>query len=116
MFLDRETYDRIHVSVEELKEKIDKGEDFVLLDVREPEEYEFSRIKEKEALVVPLRELASRMEELPKDKPIFVFCRSGSRSLHATLMLLKNGFKEVKNVEGGVLAWSDRIDSSVKKY
>ncbi|HEV09035.1 MAG TPA: sulfurtransferase, partial [Sulfurihydrogenibium azorense] len=49
MFLDKETYKRIHISVKELKEKIDKGEDFILLDVREPQEYNYSRIKEKEA-------------------------------------------------------------------
>ncbi len=116
MFLDRDTYKKIHISVQELKEKIDKGEDFILLDVREPQEYNFSRIREKEAMLVPLMRLPSIADKLPKDKPIYVICRSGNRSLQATLWLLEKGFKNVKNVEGGILAWSDYIDNSVPKY
>ena len=116
MFLDRDTYNKIHISVQELKDKIDKGEDFVLLDVREPQEYNFSRIKEKEAMLVPLMKLPSVVNQLPKDKPIYVLCRSGNRSLQATLWLLEHGFDNVKNVEGGILAWSDYIDPTVRKY
>jgi rhodanese-related sulfurtransferase len=96
LFLDKETYKKIHISVQELKEKIDKGEDFILLDVREPQEYEFSRIKEKEAMLIPLMKLPSIIDKLPKDKPIYVLCRSGNRSLQATLWLLEHGFKNVK--------------------
>jgi adenylyltransferase/sulfurtransferase len=116
MYLDRETYKKIHISVKELKEKIDKGEDFILLDVREPQEYAFSRIKEKDAMLVPLMSLPKVINSLPKDKDIYVFCRSGNRSLQATLWLLQNGFTRVKNVEGGILAWSDEIDPTVPKY
>lgn len=116
MFLDPQTYKKIHISVKELKEKIDKGEDFILLDVREPQEYEFSRIKEKEAMLVPLMSLPRVINQLPKDKPIYVLCRSGNRSLQATLWLLEHGFENVKNVEGGILAWSDEIDPTVRKY
>ncbi len=116
MFLDRDTYKKIHISVQELKEKIDNNEDFILLDVREPQEYQFSRIKEKEAMLVPLMRLPSVIFKLPKDKPIYVLCRSGNRSLQATLWLMENGFENVKNVEGGILAWSDYIDPTVRKY
>ena len=116
MFLDKETYDKIHISVKELKEKIDKGEDFILLDVREPQEYNFARIKEKDAMLVPLMKLPSVIDKLPKDKPIYVLCRSGNRSLQATMWLLQKGFKNVKNVEGGILAWSQEIDPSVPQY
>ncbi len=116
MFLDRETYEKIHISPKEVKEKIDKGEDFILLDVREPQEYNFSRIKEKEAMLVPLMQLPAVMDKLPKDKPIYVLCRSGNRSLQATLWLRQKGFENVKNIEGGILAWSDEVDPSVPKY
>ena len=116
MFLDRDTYKKIHITVQELKEKIDNNEDFILLDVREPQEYQFSRIKEKEAMLVPLMRLPSVIFKLPKDKPIYVLCRSGNRSLQATLWLMENGFNNVKNVEGGILAWSDYIDPTVRKY
>ncbi|MDQ7056477.1 MAG: rhodanese-like domain-containing protein [Persephonella sp.] len=85
MFLDRDTYQKIHISVQELKEKIDNNEDFILLDVREPQEYAFSRIREKEAMLVPLMKLPSIIGKLPKDKPVYVICRSGNRSLQATL-------------------------------
>jgi len=116
MFLDKETYGKIHISVQELKEKIDKEEDFLLLDVREPQEYEFSRIREKEAILIPLMRLPSVIGKLPKDKPIYVICRSGNRSLQATLWLIEHGYDNVKNVEGGILAWSNFIDPTVKKY
>jgi Rhodanese-related sulfurtransferase len=81
MYLDKETYKKIHISVKELKEKIDKGEDFILLDVREPQEYAFSRIKEKDAMLIPLMSLPKVINSLPKDKDIYVLCRSGNRSL-----------------------------------
>ncbi len=116
MFLDQETYKKINISVQELKEKIDKGEDFILLDVREPNEYQYSRIKEKEAMLVPLMSLPKVLDKLPKDKDIYVICRSGNRSLQATLWLRGRGFENVKNVEGGILAWSDYIDPTVPKY
>jgi len=125
MFIDQETYKKINISVHELKEKIDKGEDFLLLDVREPNEYRFSRkpneyrfsrIKEKDALLVPMMSLPQFLDKLPKDKDIYIICRSGNRSLQATLWLMNKGFKNVKNVEGGILAWSDYIDPTVPKY
>ncbi|HHG75409.1 MAG TPA: sulfurtransferase [Persephonella sp.] len=116
MFLSRDVYNKIHISVQELKEKIDNGEDFILLDVREPQEYQFSRIKEKDALLVPLMKLPSVIGKLPKDKPIYVICRSGNRSLQATLWLMEHGYENVKNVEGGILAWSDFVDPTVRKY
>jgi len=116
LFLDRDTYKKIHISVNELKEKIDSGEDFILLDVREPQEYEFSRIREKEAMLIPLMKLPTVLDKLPKDKPIYIICRSGNRSLQATLWLMEKGFKNVKNVEGGILAWSEFIDPTVPQY
>jgi len=116
MFFDRETMEKLNISVQELKEKIDKGEDFILLDVREPHEYQFSRIKEKEAMVVPMMQLPRVINQLPKDKDIYIICRSGSRSMQATLWLNQQGFENVKNVDGGILAWSDYIDPTVKKY
>ncbi|WP_456402463.1 rhodanese-like domain-containing protein [Persephonella sp.] len=116
MFLDKDTYKKINISVQELKEKIDRGEDFILLDVREPAEYEFSRIREKDAFLIPLMKLPTVIDTLPKDKPIYIICRSGNRSLQATLWLMEKGFKNVKNVEGGILSWSEFIDPTVPQY
>ncbi|RMA93062.1 rhodanese-like domain-containing protein [Hydrogenothermus marinus] len=116
MFFGSGTNNDINISVRELKEKIDKGEDFILLDVREPQEYNFSRIKEKDAMLVPLMRLPTVLDKLPKDKPIYVLCRSGNRSLQATIWLLQKGYKNVKNVDGGILAWSQEIDPSVPQY
>ena len=106
----------LNISVRELKEKIDKKEDFILLDVREPNEYRFSKIKEKEAVLVPMMMLPKAVKELPKDKDIYIICRSGSRSLQAAIWMKERGFKKVKNVEGGILAWADSIDPTVPKY
>lgn len=116
MFFGSGTNNDINISVRELKEKIDKGEDFILLDVREPQEYNFSRIKEKDAMLVPLMRLPTVLDKLPKDKPIYVLCRSGNRSLQATIWLLQKGYKNVKNVDDGILAWSQEIDPSVPQY
>jgi len=103
------------VSVETLKAKRDSGEDFLLLDVREPHEYQIAEINGK---LIPLGSIGQRLSELAdyKDKEILVHCRSGARSQKAALELKAAGFSNVSNVAGGILAWADRIDPSVAKY
>jgi adenylyltransferase/sulfurtransferase len=98
----------------ELKQKIDRGDDFVLLDVREPYEYQIARIPG--ALLIPLGELPKRLSELDPEADIVAQCRSGVRSQNAVNLLKANGFKRVRNMTGGILAWSDKIDPSVPKY
>jgi len=103
------------ISVETLKAKRDAGEDFLLLDVREPHEYQIAEINGK---LIPLGSIGQRLGELAdyKDKEILVHCRSGARSQKAAIELKAAGFTNVANVAGGILAWADRIDPSVAKY
>lgn len=102
------------ITVEELQEKLQGPEPIQLIDVREPFEYEIARIPGSK--LIPLGELLSRLNELNKEKTIFLHCRSGGRSADALLMLQKAGFSKLYNVEGGVLAWAERIDPSMTTY
>jgi len=79
---------------------VDMGK-VLVLDVRTPQENAEARIKN--SILIPLNQLESRLEEIPKDKPILVYCRSGNRSLHAAQLLERNGFKEVLNLKEGIV-------------
>jgi len=104
------------VSVEELKTRLQRKEDFLLLDVREPSEHALARIPGSQ--LIPLGQLPQRLEELAKyrGRPILVHCRSGKRSAQAVRLLREKGFAGAANVAGGIAAWSERIDPSVPKY
>lgn len=102
------------ISVEELKARQDRRDKFVLLDVREPFEFAIARIPGSK--LIPVGELPSRMSELDSADEIIIHCKSGMRSAKALRQLQKAGFSKVANVEGGILAWSDRVDPSVPKY
>ncbi len=99
------------ITVEELHQKTIP---FQLIDVREPWEYELCRIPGSK--LIPLGELLGRISELNKNEALYLQCRSGGRSADALLMLQKAGFSKLYNVDGGILAWADRIDPSMKKY
>ena len=98
----------------ELKAKMDAGEPLVLVDVREPYEYEIARIPG--AVLIPLGEVERRSEELPDDKEIILQCRSGVRSAQALGILQAKGLTNLANLKGGILAWSDTVDPTVPKY
>ena len=100
--------------VKELKRKIDAKEDFFLLDVREPNEYQIGKIPG--STLIPLGEVPQRVEEIPRDKEIIVHCKMGGRSAKAAAFLRQQGYTNVKNLKGGILDWSDKIDPSVPKY
>jgi MoaD family protein len=102
------------VTVEQLKAKIDKGDDFFLLDVREPNEYQICRIAG--STLIPLGELAQRTGELDRSKEMIVHCKMGGRSAKAVSLLQERGFNRVSNLKGGILAWIDRVDPSQSKY
>jgi len=101
------------ISVEDLKKLRDEGADFVLVDVREPHEYEICHL---EGLLIPLGALAERVEELHQEAHVVVHCRSGGRSAKAVEILRGAGFANAWNVQGGILAWIERIDSSLTRY
>ena len=98
----------------ELKAKIDRGDDFVLVDVREPHEYRIGNIPT--AKLIPLGDLPKRVKELNPDDEIVCHCKMGGRSAKAVAFLKQSGFKNVRNMTGGILAWSDKVDPSVPKY
>jgi molybdopterin/thiamine biosynthesis adenylyltransferase/rhodanese-related sulfurtransferase len=101
------------ITVGELKEKLDNGQNVSVLDVREPHEYEVANIG---ARLIPLGELPERLIELNKDEPLAVHCKTGGRSARAVQLLKEAGFQNVYNVKGGITAWSEEIDPSVPKY
>lgn len=101
------------ITVSELKKMIDDKVPFQLIDVREPNEFEFANIGGE---LIPLGKLTDHTDEISKDKPVLMFCRSGRRSEDAVLTLQQRGFDNCYNVVGGILAWSDEIDSSIPKY
>ena len=102
------------VSARELKRKMDEGEALTLIDVREPYEYEIARIAG--ARLIPLGELETHVDELPRTGTLVLQCHSGSRSEHAARLLREAGFENVYNLEGGIDAWSVEIDPAVPRY
>src|SRR5215472_15496382 len=98
----------------EVKAKMDRGEPFVLLDVREPHEYQIARIPG--GRLIPLGDLPKRVNELNSADEIIAHCKSGMRSAKAVDFLKQAGFRKVKNMKGGILAWSDKVEPSVPKY
>jgi adenylyltransferase/sulfurtransferase len=100
----------------ELKAKFDNGDNFELIDVREPHEYEIVNIKGSK--LIPKDRILSgeALAELPQDKPIVLHCKSGARSAEALAALHKAGFKDATHLGGGVLAWARQIDTSLPTY
>jgi molybdopterin/thiamine biosynthesis adenylyltransferase/rhodanese-related sulfurtransferase len=101
------------MQVEELKQRLDRGDDIYVLDVREPHEYQICNIG---GHLIPLGELPNRVNELDTSREIVAHCRSGVRSAKAVNFLRQAGFKKVHNLAGGILAWADRVDPSMPKY
>jgi rhodanese-related sulfurtransferase len=101
-----------NIGPEELNAKIKSGEDFLLLDVRTPQENAAQAIKG--SYLLPLQELGYRMSELPRDKEIVVYCRVGNRSAYACSYLSRLGYK-VKNLEGGIALWNTAGSASLVK-
>jgi adenylyltransferase/sulfurtransferase len=101
------------MQVEELKRRLDSGDDLFVLDVREPHEYQICNIG---GYLIPLGDLPKRVHELDSSKEIVAHCRSGVRSGKAADFLRQAGFKKVHNLAGGILAWADRVDPSMPKY
>jgi adenylyltransferase/sulfurtransferase len=102
------------IEVTEVKAKLDRGDNFVLIDVREPHEYKIASIPG--AKLVPLGEVPKRLDEFDKNADIVIHCKSGMRSAKACGILKQAGFEHVRNMKGGILAWSDQVDATVPKY
>ena len=104
------------ITPSELKEKFDRGDDFLLVDVREPHEYEIVKIEG--SVLIPKDRILSgeALAELPQNKPIVLHCKSGARSAEALAALHRAGFNDAVHVGGGVLAWAHDVDKSLPTY
>jgi sulfur-carrier protein adenylyltransferase/sulfurtransferase len=98
----------------ELRDRLAAGRPLALVDVREPWEAEIATLPQ--AQLVPLGSLAARLDELPRDRPLVVYCHLGVRSLHAVEFLRARGFSEAWSLAGGLDGWSSEVDSAVPRY
>ena len=101
------------ITAAELSQLVEQGHPLFLLDVRQAHEHEFCNFG---GTLIPLGELPNRIDELDKQADIVVYCRMGVRSADACYFLRNAGFPYVRNLQGGILAWSDQVDPSVPKY
>ncbi len=104
----------LDITVTELKRRFDRGERPLVIDVREPYEYEIAQIPNTK--LIPMDDVASRLGELPRDQEIILHCRSGKRSMTVLEYLQSQGYTKLKNLKGGILAWSEEVDPSVPQY
>jgi molybdopterin/thiamine biosynthesis adenylyltransferase/rhodanese-related sulfurtransferase len=102
------------ITVEELHQRLERGETPFILDVRNPEEYQICRLPGSQ--LVPLPQLGQRLGELDRGREMVVHCKSGMRSAKAIGVLRQQGFTKLRNLKGGILAWAERIDRQMPKY
>lgn len=101
------------ITVSELKKMMDGNEDFQLIDVREEHETDIASIGGE---LIPMGDVFDKLDKISRDKKVVIYCRSGNRSGVITQALEAQGFKNVHNLKGGILAWSSEIDPSITKY
>ena len=102
------------ITVQELKKLIDSKTDFQLIDVREPHEYDICNLGGE---LIPQAEIPHNVDKISRDKQVVIHCRSGARSGNMVNWLEKNqGFTNLYNLKGGILAWADQIDPGMTKY
>lgn len=104
---------KYQISPEELKARLDRQEEILVLDVREPHEHEISSLAGD---LIPLNDLPARVHELDSSREIVVYCKMGGRSAKAVEFLRHAGFRRVKNLAGGIDAWAERIDPKMARY
>lgn len=104
------------IAPRELYESWRQGQRPMLLDIREPYEWQIANLEPYEARLIPLSELEARLGELDQEADIVVHCKSGARSAKAQKILIDAGFRRVRNLTGGILRWSDEVDSTLRKY
>lgn len=101
------------ITVEDLKRMKDNGEDFQLIDVREDFEYQMSNLEGEN---IPLGGILIEIDKISQDKPVVVMCRSGKRSAMAIMQLEAQGYNNLSNLQGGILAWADRVEPGMQVY
>src|SRR5256712_5478914 len=106
--------EEFQISADRLKERLDAGQAFVLLDVREPTEWEIARLDN--AILMPVAQVPNRVNELSTADEIVVYCKTGARSGRITNFLRELGFRTVKNLVGGIAEWAERIEPEMPRY
>jgi sulfur-carrier protein adenylyltransferase/sulfurtransferase len=101
------------VTVTELKQMMDNKEDFQLIDVREPYEADIAQMGGE---LIPMGEVMNNLDRISKTKKVIVHCRSGARSGTIVKALESQGYNNLYNLKGGILAWADQVDPSIQKY
>jgi adenylyltransferase/sulfurtransferase len=104
------------MSPQVLKERLDGGDDLVILDVREQHEWDISNLETLGAVLIPKGDVVSRMGELDTSREMVVQCRSGARSADIVRELQQHGFKKLWNLDGGINRWAKEIDTSLPTY
>jgi adenylyltransferase/sulfurtransferase len=103
------------ITATELKQRLDRGDDVQIIDVREPNEYDIARIPGSK--LIPLGQVVNRQDEINEERETVVHCKGGVRSAKAIEALTRSGFKgHLVNLKGGITAWSNDVDPSVPKY
>ncbi len=102
------------ITPKELNNLLESNNSPILVDVRESDELSICALPNH--IHIPLAQIPTRFSEIPKDKDVVVYCRSGGRSGNAVSFLSQNGYTKVKNLIGGMLRWSDDVDSKITKY
>jgi rhodanese-related sulfurtransferase len=103
------------ITATELKQRLDKGDDIQILDVREDNEFAYARIPN--SIHIPLAQVLSRVNEIDPNRETVVHCKMGGRSARAIDALMRSGYTgKLMNLKGGILAWSNEVDPSVPKY
>jgi adenylyltransferase/sulfurtransferase len=102
------------ITATELKDMVDRGDDLLLVDVREPAEWDIVRIPG--AVLIPKGDLPGRLSELPQDKPVVLYCKTGVRSAESLALLKNAGFANASHVQGGVTAWATQVDKTLPTY
>ena len=106
--------DQLEITPAEVKVRLDRGENVVFVDVREPWEFQICRIEG--AQLVPLGTLAASLNKLPEEDEVICYCHHGMRSLDAAAWLRFQGFERAKSLAGGIERWSLEVDSKVPRY
>ncbi|HEX6937965.1 MAG TPA: molybdopterin-synthase adenylyltransferase MoeB [Longimicrobiales bacterium] len=99
-----------------LKQRLDQGDPIVIIDVREPHEWEIANLGRYGARLIPMREIGGRLDELDPGAEIVLHCRSGARSAAVLRQLRDAGFPRLWNLKGGILAWADEVEPTMPKY
>ena len=106
----------LEIDVATLQGRLEKGDDLLLIDCREPDEWQIGHLKP--AMLLPMSEIAGRVEELrpSAEREVVVYCHHGGRSLRVTQWLRQQGFDRASSLAGGIDAWSEQIDPSIPRY